>query len=165
MRGAHLAVLDQRGGVEDLRACVFGKAEHHATGGFRAAHGGQALVDLRAETAVKQQVFGWITRERQLRQHQKVGIQVAASAFRRSDDTFGIARDIAHEQVQLPESDAQLVSLIHRNGALFRAPRLGGLLLRRRLFRGHGLLFCGRLARGFLSALFDDQHARTDRLF
>ena len=75
---------------------------------------GHALLDRDAKAAVEQQVFGRITRERKLRQHQQVGIEFAAGALGRGDNASRIARDIAHEHVQLPEGDAQFVGSVHR---------------------------------------------------
>ena len=113
-----------------LRAGVFGKPDQESAARARRAQRGHALLDGDAEAAMEQQVFGRITRQRELGQHQEVGRELAAGALGRGHDGFRVARDVAHEQIQLPEGDAQFVRRCHPGGALFRAPRLGGPLLR-----------------------------------
>jgi hypothetical protein len=115
MRGAHLPTFDERGGIEDLRAGVLREADEKAAAGLGATHGGHALLHRDAEAPMEQQVFGWIAAERELGQHQQVRVQILAGTLRGRDDLLRIARDIAHEQVQLPEGEAQtLLGCVHR---------------------------------------------------
>ena len=123
------------------------------------------LLDGHAKAAMEQQVFGRIARQRELRQHQQVGVELAAGALGRGDDALRIARDVADEQVELPEGDAQFVrSWSPWRRRYLRAPRLGsafffaagffaGLALRAG-FAGFAFAFLRR-------ALLDDQHGRA----
>ncbi len=111
---------------------------------------------------MEQQVFWRITRERELRQHQQIGGQLTAGAFGRRHDAPRIARDVAHEHVQLPEGDSQFVRGGHlRGGATWRAAPWRACASRPASSRrpcapgGLGFAFAFRL---------DDQHVRAAEL-
>ncbi len=63
-----LAAGDERGGVVDAGARVFGKADHDAASVHLLAHPLQAHLDLAPEAAMEQQILRRIARERQLRE-------------------------------------------------------------------------------------------------
>ena len=109
MRRAHLARLDERRGVEDLRTGVFRKAHKESAARTSGLELGKARVDGQAKPAMEQQVLGRISRERELGQHQQVRVELAAGTLRGGDDALRVTRDVAHEQVELPEGDAQFL--------------------------------------------------------
>jgi hypothetical protein len=106
---------DACGGVEDLLAGILREADEETAAGLRGAQRLHPLLDGGAEAAVEQQVFGRISRERELRQHEQIRFELAAGALRGADDHRRVARDVADEHVQLPEGDAQaIVGRVHR---------------------------------------------------
>jgi hypothetical protein len=98
-------VAEERRGVEDIQAAVFGVSDVHADTVHAAPHGIETGIDLTPQAAMEQQILGWIAGQRELRKRDEVGRERSSRVLRRLDDPGRIALDVAYEQVELRESN------------------------------------------------------------
>ena len=74
------------------------------------AHALQTHLDLAPEPAMKQQIFGRIARQRELRKKNQVGPELRARPPRRGDHTRRVTVHIANQQVELRECNFEGVA-------------------------------------------------------
>ncbi len=103
----HGAICNQRGGVVDARARVFGKAHHDVRALHFLAHTLQGELRLQSEPAVEQEILGWIPRQGELRKEDEVGAQVGVRVPGRRDDPPSVAVHVPDEQVELCQGDPE----------------------------------------------------------
>ena len=105
--GERLAIADQRRRVVDVRAGVLGVADHDADPAGFCSHALERGGDLLTQAVVKQQILGRIAAEREFRKQNQIGFESVAGFSRRVDHALRVAGDIADEQIELSERDAE----------------------------------------------------------
>jgi hypothetical protein len=105
--GEQRAIAKQRGGVVNAAIRIFGVTDHDGDAANFGAHAIECRIHLLAQSVVEQQVFGGIARQAQLGHQHQVGLEPAARLVRRVDDALHVARDVAHEQVDLGKADTE----------------------------------------------------------
>ena len=93
--------------VVDAVAGVLGIADHDADPARLCSHPFQRRGDLPAQAVVKQQILGRIAAQREFGKQHQIGFEPVASFGRRVDDALSVAGDIADEQIELSECDAE----------------------------------------------------------
>ncbi len=110
MNGGNGAATDERGGVVDPRAGVLGKSQDDARVLHFLPYPVESQLDLAAKAAVKQQILGGVTRERELREHHEIGAELRTSTTRRRDHAGGVSMHIANQKVELCEGNFERVA-------------------------------------------------------
>ena len=100
-------IAQQRCGVVDVPTDIFGVADDHAHAPHRLTDGRERPIDRLPEAAMEQQVLGRITRQRQLGEQDKIGMQLSTGSTCNLDDSRSIAMHIADQEVVLRQSDPE----------------------------------------------------------
>src|SRR5579863_6306326 len=101
------SIADEGGRVIDRRTTILRKPDHDGWTGHLPAHFLQSRLDLPAKAAVKEQVLGRVTRQRQLRIEDEIRSELRTSLAGGLDHTLGVAVDVPDEQIELGECDPE----------------------------------------------------------